>query len=575
MIRFCFSFLFIALTLLSIKSNVVGHADRKKSAVSSTPVGVLVKHNGRDNPLVNPNEWCGPFSVARQMIAEREQARRLREEEQEELTTLANHPLDEVMHELEMDRKRRAHPSLQWKGTQLNDTSGGGCNSGNIYSKRQKRTQVLLMGKKVPSLLDMVVTYLLDNFEHVEALGDVDSSIRALIAKELVAQNKLDSQAFKAIAEVGVEALELVDCSGITQEDLCFKLRELLPAGLKFLALDQAGRCFGPKVVEALVQTNSSLFALSVGGAYLLKDSDAAEMIGAVSKTVTSLEFKACPLLGHEFANALRQSFSSPNEILELVLEDLSLGNESLETMIAKPEWLQSLKSIRLCRIKGLTDELVDKILEHAGPTLESVDLSENHDLTDATLASIRRYCSGARSLSLSGLKHLTSQGLEALFLHVHGQAPPPMLRTLNLGKCDYEAVTDEVVDLVMQASTRMHESEGDEASNRAFAPTSSIGGVVNLDIQGSSEVTDTSMEFIAATCGSSLVEINLSFCTKVTDKGLGYLTDRCANQFSKVSIWGCAQLSDDFLDGHRRVGDPCFDIAGAWMKKTSSRTMR
>ena len=47
-------------------------------------------------------EWCGPFSVARQMIAQREEARRLREVELEQRDENANaaghahHPLDQI-----------------------------------------------------------------------------------------------------------------------------------------------------------------------------------------------------------------------------------------------------------------------------------------------------------------------------------------------------------------------------------------------------------------------------------------------------------------------------------------------
>lgn len=82
-------------------------------------------------------------------------------------------------------------------------------------------------------------------------------------------------------------------------------------------------------------------------------------------------------------------------------------------------------------------------------------------------------------------------------------------------------------------------------------------------------------MEILAATCGSSLEELNVSFCPNVTDKGLGYLVDKAANQLSKIIIWGCAQLTDEFLDGHRRVDDPALEIIGAWMKKNSIATIR
>jgi hypothetical protein len=109
------------------------------------------------------------------------------------------------------------------------------------------------------------------------------------------------------------ETLEMVDCAEVTQEEMSQKLRELLPAGLQYLLLDQSGRCFGPKTVEAIIESEatSSLFALFVGGAYMLSDSDSARLIASVAKTVSSLEFKACPLLGMAFCRSISDSFSS------------------------------------------------------------------------------------------------------------------------------------------------------------------------------------------------------------------------------------------------------------------------
>ena len=91
------------------------------------------------------------------------------------------------------------------------------------------------------------------NFEYVEGLGDVDSSIRTSVAKALVANGKMNVESFRALAEVGIEALEIVDCSEIAQDQMVTTLRQLLPTGLRYLLLDQAGRCLGPKAIEAIV----------------------------------------------------------------------------------------------------------------------------------------------------------------------------------------------------------------------------------------------------------------------------------------------------------------------------------
>lgn len=537
----------------------LGHADRTKSAVSSTPFGTLARRSNEENE--SNQVWCGPFSVARQMIAEREEAKRLREAEDEE-GALAQHPLDAAMAAMEAQKLKAAHPSLQWKSRMTE-------NGATLYAKRQKRAKVMTEGKRVPTLFSLCVDFLVENFEHVEALGDVDNTVRSAIIKELVAAGKMNGDSFKAIAEPGIEALELCDCAEVTGDQLATALRELLPRGLQYLVLDQSGRCFGPKAVDAIVETSSTLFALSVGGAYLLKDADAAKMVRTAAKTLSSIEFKACPLLGLETCRAISESFVDEGRLMELALEDLSLDGASLEALAEKKTTFQYIKSLSLRRIENLSDALVTKLLEYSCETLENLDLSHSYQLTDATLSAIRQ-CANLRSLSLSHLKHLTTQGLEALFLHVPGLAPPPMLQTIDLGNCDHEAVTDGVVDLMSQAATRRREEDGADLGRREL-----LGGLVRVDWQGCRVISDATLEHLVATSASTLQEINVSFCPAVTDKGMGYLVDKCGCQLSKIQIWGCAQITDEFLDGHHRVNDPELSVVGAWMKKSTTRTIR
>jgi hypothetical protein len=502
------------------------------------------------------------------MIAKREEARREREAELEEPQAGSGvHPLDQVMVELEAEKKRKAHPALQWKSHPKQLLA----NDGSIYAKRQKRHAVQMRKEKIPALFHLCTRFLVDNFDCVEALGNVDSSIRLAIAKELISSEKLDAQAFRSIAEVGIETLELVDCSSITQEDLSDRIALLLPAGLRFLVLDQCGRCFGPMSVHSIINASpKNLFALAIGGAYLLKDEDAAQLIRSISPTLSSIDVKACPLIGKEFTRAISEAYSVPGsaKLLELAIEDVTLDKEALDALLVHPVTFQYLKSLSLRHMEDISEEFILRMLEMAGATLESLDLSGNHNLSDVILAGIRQHCSGLQSLNLEGIKQISSQGLEALFMHVPGMASPPMLRRLNLANCDNDAVTDDVIELVTQAAIKR---QGEPQVNF----TNSLGGLVFLSVQGSSSLTDIGLEHLVTSCGLSLTEIDLSFCTSVSDKGLGFMVDNCGDQLSNIKIWGNAQLSDEFLDGHRRIDDTGLEIAGAWMKKASSRTVR
>jgi hypothetical protein len=103
-------------------------------------------------------------------------------------------------------------------------------------------------------------------------------------------------------------------------------------------------------------------------------------------------------------------------------------------------------------------------------------------------------------------------------------------------------------------------------------------GGLVSLNVQGSSLLTDTSLEYLASPKGATyrtMTELNVSFCPNISDQGLGYLIDQCETQLRRIDVWGNAQLTDNLYDGHRRVDDPSFEVVGIWMKKSSSRTIR
>jgi hypothetical protein len=592
--------------------NFLGHANRQKAAVTSTPFGTFFASSSSKQHAEN-EEWCGPFSVARQMIAQREEARRKREEEQ--AGQQQHHPLDDVMVELDYERKRKAHPSLTWK-SQMNATASTTKSSSSLYAKRKRRVELSRSSsEKVPTLFQLCVNYVVNNFDHVESLGNVGSSIRNAIAHELVAKQQLDGIALDALLEDGMESLELIDASNISQEQMSVVLQRLVPLGLRYLSLQHAGKCFGQKTVQAILaaatatstslarakssistpNNDNSLFALSIGGAYLLKDADAAALLRAMAPTLSSLEFTACPFLGPEFCQALASSYhTTTGNLVELSLEFLPLSATNVSILSTASHTWRHLKTLSLKRMEGLTDEHVAQWLEPAGNTLEHLDLSYNVHLTDDILSSIRRHNPHLRSLLLCGLKSLTSAGLETFFtMEIDGfPHPPPMLRTLKLACCDHEAVTDEVLEKAALASSRKlgsggshpatrlppahdHDDTIDEYPSFQKSVISTLGGLVDVDVRGARHITDTALEVLVTTSSTSLKTLNVSFCSFVTDQGLGYLVSKTGVQLKRIEIWGCCQITDEFLDGHSRIDDGSLEIVGAWMKKSGMGSLR
>ena len=329
-----------------------------------------------------------------------------------------------------------------------------------------------------------------------------------------------------------------------------------------------------------------------MSGAYSLKDKDAAKLLAATNRTLSSIELVACPLIGMQFCNAIGEHYSSSldssistGRLLELSLEDIPLKKEALLSLGAASDCLQNLKNLKLKAIDGLDDDVVSIILDSiTGGSLEGIDLSGNPDLTDDILSSIRK-CNingNLRSLELSGLKNLSAIGLEAFFTEIEDMPSPPMLRKLDISQCSFDEINDAVVVLAIKASSfkrSLNDYNGEEfdiSTNPEQLDANVIHsmGLVHVNIAGSS-VTDKSMEMLAVCCKSSLVELDVSSCTSVSDKGLGYLVSKLGGQFSKIHVWGMAQLTEEFLDGHDRVEEGGLEICGIWMKKSGGRSVR
>ena len=578
----------------------LGHASKSRSAVASVPMGRLVKgkssSDAKDGTIdgISTEAWCGPFSVARQYIEAREDARRRREEELkrqegpdgEAFEFGEHHPLDEVMHEVELEKKRKANPSMNWRGA----ASADNADASNYYAKRRRQLarQREASGRtgRVPTLYQMCVDLLVANFDSVDALGDVGVDVRRSLCEHLVATGNMNGAAFDVLAEPGVEALDVVDCTSVTQDAMVEAIGALLPAGLRALMLNHAGRCFGPKVVKAIVSApRKDLFGLSIGGAYLLKDEDAASLVAATAPTLSSIEFRVCHLLGPAFCDAIAHHYSSKGSngcLLELSLEDVPLTKQGL-LKLSSTDALRNLKSLTLRQIDGVDDEVVSALLGAiTGGELEHLDFGHNAELTDDCLPAIRRVNTNGklRSLQLGNLKNLTAAGLEAFFtFDIPGLPQPPQLRKLDLSSCDEGAVNDDVVHLAAIASSSKP-AEGLKSTGtsgpgkRVKVGTSTLGGLVHVDISASS-VTGKSMEHLAATSYSSLEELNVNFCSKTSDRGLGYLVDKCERQLGKISIWGCAQITDVFLDGHSRIDEDPLEIVGIWMRQSGRRSVR
>ena len=207
-------------------------------------------------------------------------------------------------------------------------------------------------------------------------------------------------------------------------------------------------------------------------------------------------------------------------KLLELSFSDLPLTKEDL-LLLASSEALSHLRNISLKQIEALDDEAFSLILSATKFNLSGIHIHNSINLTDDSLPCIRR-CNGQRnlkSLQLSGVKNLTSAGLETFFTsNIPNLPDPPALRMLDLSACNDASVNDIVMGLAIDSASLL--------GGTAARENITTGGIQVLNISSSS-ITDNTLEKLAAECPTSLQELNVSFSPNVSDNGLGYLVSK------------------------------------------------
>ena len=117
----------------------------------------------------------------------------------------------------------------------------------------------------------------------------------------------------------------------------------------------------------------------------------------------------------------------------------------------------------------------------------------------------------GSLSLDLSGYGNLGNEVMIAVVKHFSN------LTSLNLsGWCN---LTDDMVQKIIQTCQNLEKldlSHCNQLTNNAFSEQGNYSGLIDLNLQGCTNLTDKSLGVIIQNC-SKLQELNLSECTKLT----------------------------------------------------------
>ena len=106
--------------------------------------------------------------------------------------------------------------------------------------------------------------------------------------------------------------------------------------------------------------------------------------------TLKSVDMDTCPLLGTQFFRAIGKC----NNLLELSLKNLSVKREAFDALVQSQEMLQNLQTLTLLSILGISDDILKSIIPSCR-NCQNLDISQNFELTDSVLSTIREFGSG------------------------------------------------------------------------------------------------------------------------------------------------------------------------------------
>lgn len=164
------------------------------------------------------------------------------------------------------------------------------------------------------------------------------------------------------------------------------------------------------------------------------------------------------------------------------------------------------LKSLNLQGCKGISDAGVSQ-LANSCTILEWINLAECDKLTDASIQSLSQSCTLLKYLNISKLP-LTD--ISVMYIGNYAKN----LQTLIMKKC--AGIQDDSV---------------------AFLAKSSLNSLLVLDLDGCTNVSDSSIQQLCLYC-TQLQILDISFCRKITFPSI-LLIVNMLNNLTDLRIWG------------------------------------
>lgn len=472
---------------------------------------------------VAPREqWPGPFSTAMRMIEERENARMNRE------TILALKATESI----EAGEEEEADLDVYDTMLRAAEQSKG----------RRDDPAAGVVVQRLPSLVELSVAKLADNFECVEDMGDLPSDLRGLIALAVSNRRKLNSRALMALVPEGASSISIPDCSGIDEEGLqiCFQNSVLVKDGgisphskLQVLNLHNCGGCFSDKIAETLLDVVSELEVLSLRGCFRLNDAMLSRFISASPK-LRSLDL-GCSLRVRALS---LHSIGSLTHLTSLCLDNLPYLSDSEVEALAVP-CMKHLTSVSLEGVKSMSNSTVIRFTTVCRDSLTSLNIKGCPKLDGVLLVHLRRETPLISHINLSDLPALTTADLLRFFSPISWEdESSSSSHTGNRRRAEFQSVTlnnlySLVDDVIVQLCL------------------SSANSLRTISVGGCHKLTGRMAMALVYHCSESLRDVDISFVRAITECSMLEVVSKCLS-LSSAGVWGCSQLSHTFYQSCR-----------------------
>jgi F-box/leucine-rich repeat protein 2/20 len=181
--------------------------------------------------------------------------------------------------------------------------------------------------------------------------------------------------------------------------------------------------------------------------------------------------------------------------IMMIMVHNLNLTSSSIDN-----DYVDQFRYTQHVVMRGpIIDDMAIFIISHC-PCLLSIDIIDNsrsHQVTDHTLQSIAEHCTRLQSLSLSDCRKITNAGLIIISEHCTG------LHSLNLEGC-HEISDSSIISISTHCT-----------------------GLQSLNLESCGQITDVSIISISIYC-TGLKSLNLSGCDQITDASIISISENC-----------------------------------------------